>query len=171
MKPAAKFHNDGARKAQALTTRLLGRSKGGITKDSIIRATMLDHLTATCAANDIFSLLGQVVLSNLHDTLHERATKRGRKDRVAGENELDTVPDVDEHDVAGSCFFKIVMRNPSQKKIMKTSIGVGGRIGEHQIAVTLHKSIPALSAPWIPCDSRRCIDSRFFGRCGAFGCI
>lgn len=110
---------------------------------------MRDHLFQLCEPAATYSMpRSAFVTQSMSQVLREPATKRARRERGSQAEDDDVRLDIDD---AGAplldphCFFKVVIANPSRKKMLSIPVGSGGKIPASAVAVTFHQLLDGSS--------------------------
>ena len=131
------------RKAQAQQQKLVGRSvAGALAYDGVLRSAMQQHMLVAHDDTDKICLYScsaaSLCLQSVAGALDEPETKKQRL--IDEEDAAEMLPDVDLCErPASSITFQVVMKNPNDKKVIRPSVGAGGRLVKGAVVVA-HKS-------------------------------
>ena len=146
-KEAAATDRTAKRKRAATELRLTGaRTHRHLPKfHEVEKAAMIEHLITVLSMQAVYKCPRTLLdMQPLSTRLDEPNTKRQRTLSV------DTLPDHDittdvaeiaQDVVGGDVHFKLVLANPSKKKLLKPAIGIGGRVCQGEALVTVHEKI------------------------------
>ena len=140
----AKANEKLKRKAVDQQLKLLDRcAAGALTHETVLRNAMQCHLLALHDENDgacFYSCSSRCLnLQSVSAALSEPLSKQRRLAAGGPRDEELLPPDVDICDVpSNSVTFQIVMKNPADKKVIRPSVGAGGRLSKGAVVVS-HK--------------------------------
>ena len=143
-------HNTQSRREAAAAKRLTTPQQEVLTFPMVEQRLMQQHMAKVMRTGVVYSCPKSVVrLDYLSDVLDEPATKRARTEVGSAPWLQSSVDAAGEEQAATGLdtllFFRLAFANAGKKKQMRIPVGVGGRVKQGDVMVTVHDAIAGAS--------------------------